>query len=163
MLKLFSNFFYKSSTHSIRRMSSLIHRNNIVWMDMEMTGEKNFFIEINEKLLQILMFVGLDVDTKKVLQVAMLVTDSNLKIISPAFVDVIKQSPEAIDDMNDWCKENLKDLAESSLMSNVTEAKAEDLMLEYLKNYVAEGESPLAGNTIYMDRKSISDNFSLKH
>lgn len=109
------------------------------------------------------MFVGLDVDTKKVLQVAMLVTDSNLQIISPAFVEVIKQSPAAIEDMNDWCKENLKDLAESSLKSDVTETKAEDLMLEFLKNYVAEGESPLAGNTIYMDRKSISDDFPLDH
>lgn len=86
------------------------------------------------------------------MQAAILVTDSNLNIIWTEFNTVIKQSPEVIDDMNPWCKENLKDLAESSLKSEITETKAEDMMLEFLANYVAKGESPLAGNSIYMDR-----------
>lgn len=97
-------------------------------------------------------FAGLNVDKNRVLQAAMLVTDSNLNVISPEFSTVIKQSSEEIDDMDPWCKENLKDLAKSSLRSEITEAKAEDMMLEYLANYVAKGESPLAGNSIYMDR-----------
>jgi oligoribonuclease len=88
-----------------------------------------------------------------VIQVAMLVTDSNLNVISTDFNTVIKQSDHVLDGMNDWCKENLKSLAEQSKVSDITEAKAEDMMLEFIKQYISEPhQTPLAGNTIYMDR-----------
>lgn len=89
----------------------------------------------------------------RVLQVAMLVTDANLNVISTDFNTVIKQSDPVLDGMNDWCKENLKSLAEESKVSEITEEKAEDMMLEFIKQYISEPrQSPLAGNTIYMDR-----------
>src|SRR5690349_19230087 len=82
----------------------------------------------------------------------MLVTDSQLNIISTDFNTVINQSDEVLEGMNDWCKENLKDLAVSSKNSEVSEQKAEDLMLNFVSEYVRPGASPLAGNSIYMDR-----------
>lgn len=91
-------------------------------------------------------------DKNRVIQVAMLVTDSKLNIISTDFNTVIKQDDKVLDDMNDWCKENLKDLAVSSRASDVTETKAEGMMLEYLAKYVGPRLSPLAGNSIFMDR-----------
>lgn len=92
-------------------------------------------------------------NVNRVLQVAMLVTDANLNVISTDFNTVIKQSDSVIEGMNDWCKENLKSLAEQSKASEVTEEKAEDLMLEFIKHYVSQPhQSPLAGNSIYMDR-----------
>lgn len=82
----------------------------------------------------------------------MLVTDANLNVISPDFNTVINQSDEILDGMNDWCKENLKELAEESKKCEVTETKAEDLMLTYLAQYTEKNSAPLAGNTIHMDR-----------
>lgn len=84
------------------------------------------------------------------IQVALLITDQNLQVVSPEFSTVIKQSPEAIDSMNDWCKANLTDIAEASIASEVTEAKAESMMLEFIQQHVEERKSPLAGNSIYM-------------
>lgn len=124
---------------------------NIVWMDMEMTGE----LEMDHKRLKHQLkfsLLGLDVDSNRVIQVAMLVTDQDLNIVSPEFNTVIKQSDEILDNMNDWCKENLKDLAVASKQSEISQSKAEEMMLEYIKQYVDEKKSPLAGNTIYMDR-----------
>lgn len=82
----------------------------------------------------------------------MLVTDQDLKVISPDFNTVINQSDQVLDNMNEWCKENLKDLAIASKNSEVSEAKAEDMMLNFIKQYVEPKTCPLAGNSIYMDR-----------
>lgn len=54
------------------------------------------------------MILGLDVDRNRVIEVALLVTDPLLNVISPDFSTVIKQNDEALNGMNDWCKENLK-------------------------------------------------------
>lgn len=83
---------------------------------------------------------------------ALLVTDAHLNVISKDFSTVIKQSDEVLENMNDWCKENLKDLAVSSKKSEITEHKAEDMMLEFVSEYIRPQASPLAGNSVYMDR-----------
>lgn len=89
----------------------------------------------------------------RVLEVGMLVTDEQLKVVSPDFHVIIKQSNEVIDNMNEWCKENLKDLAEASKKSEITEEKAQEMMFEFVKQNIAEPRTaPLAGNSIYMDR-----------
>lgn len=94
----------------------------------------------------------MDLDANRVIQVAMIVTDGNLNVISEEFSTVINQSDLMLDNMNEWCKENLADLAVASRNSEVSEAKAEDMMLKFLTQYVQPKKSPLAGNTIYMDR-----------
>ncbi|CAK9830684.1 orn [Anthophora retusa] len=63
---------------------------NIVWLDMEMTG--------------------LDISTSHILEVACLITDRNLEIISEDLNIVIHQSDEILDNMNDWCLTNHKRL-----------------------------------------------------
>lgn len=107
-----------------------------------------FSVSFNKKI----RVLGLDVDKDRVLQIAILVTDSNLNVISTEFSTIIKQDDHTLNNMNDWCKENLADLAESSKVSTVTETKAEDLMLDFLSKYVQPQNSPLAGNSVYMDR-----------
>ena len=90
----------------------------------------------------------------------MVVTDSELNVISKEFAINIKQTQEVIDGMNEWCKENLKDVAKNSLESDISEAKAEELMLDFIKLYVPQPQaSPLAGNTIYMDRMFLKKYF----
>ena len=89
----------------------------------------------------------------------MLVTDEKLNVISGEFCEVIHQNEETLDNMNDWCKENLKDLAENSRDSTVTENKAEELMMDFISKYVNPKSTPLAGNTIYMDRMFLKKYF----
>lgn len=105
-----------------------------------------------EFIINIKIALGLDLDKNRVIQVAMLVTDAHLNVISKDFNSIIKQSDEVLEDMDDWCKENLKDLAVSSKNSEISEQKAEDLMLEFVSEYIRPQASPLAGNSIYMDR-----------
>lgn len=97
--------------------------------------------------------LGLNLDKDRVIQVAMLVTDSHLNVISPnSIATVIKQDDEVLNNMNEWCKENLKDLAVSSKKSDVTEAVAEEMMLKFISHYVEPQQAALAGNSVYMDR-----------
>lgn len=98
------------------------------------------------------LLLGLDIDKNRVIQVALLVTDPLLNVISPDFSTVIRQNDEILNGMNDWCKENLKDLAVASKNSKVSEQEAEQMMLDFISKFVEEKKSPLAGNTIYMDR-----------
>lgn len=47
---------------------------------------------------------GLNVDTDKIIEIACVITDGNLKVISPDFHEIIHYSDEVLDNMNDWCK-----------------------------------------------------------
>lgn len=107
----------------------------------------------NFKILNCNLLSGLDINVNRVMQVAMLVTDANLNVISTDFNTMIHQSDEAIENMNEWCKQNMQELAEESKKSQVSELQAEDMMLAFIKQYVTQPRlSPLAGNSIYMDR-----------
>ena len=73
---------------------------------------------------------------------------------------IINQSDAQLDSMNDWCKENLKELTVSCKNSVISETQAEDTILEFLKQHIDENKCPLAGNTIYMDRMFLRKYFS---
>jgi len=82
------------------------------------------------------------------ISLALLVTDKNLNIISPEFSLEIHQNDEILNSMDDWCKENLKDVADNSRKSEITESKAESMMLDFITNYIeAPSSSPLVRNT----------------
>ncbi|CAD6209861.1 GSCOCG00010850001-RA-CDS [Cotesia congregata] len=109
-------------------------KNNIVWIDMEMTG--------------------LDVQNDKILEIACLVTTEDLKIISPDFEMVIHQPDDILSKMDDWCTRthNLSGLTDKVKNSKYTVKDAEEKLLEFLKTYTIEKTTPLAGNTVWMDR-----------
>lgn len=106
----------------------------IVWIDMEMTG--------------------LDIEKDHILEIACIVTDESLKIISKELNIVIHQPSMILDNMNEWCKKNHKmtGLTEDSRSSTISLEKAEKMVLDFLQKYIPEGKCPLAGNTVYMDR-----------
>lgn len=79
-------------------------------------------------------------------------TDSKLNVISPDFCTAIHQKDEILNNMDEWCTKNLKEVAINSRNSSVTEEKAEQLLLDYLSQYVDPKTAPLAGNSVYMDR-----------
>ena len=108
---------------------------NLIWVDLEMTG--------------------LDPETDRIIEVAMVVTDPDLNVLGEAPVFAIHQSDEILNGMDAWNKgtHGRSGLIDRVRASNVTEAMAEDALIEFLRHYVPKGKSPMCGNTICQDRR----------
>lgn len=107
---------------------------NLVWIDCEMTG--------------------LNVELDCLVEIAVVITNSELEILDEGLNIVIKPRPESWANMNDFVR-NMH--TESGLINDVESgldlADAEQLILDYIKQYVPEArQSPLAGNSIGTDR-----------
>ncbi len=108
---------------------------NLVWIDMEMTG--------------------LDPDNDRVIEVAAIVTDPELNVLAEGPVFAIHQPDAVLDAMDAWNKgtHGRSGLIDRVKASTVTEAAAEQQMIEFLKQYVPAGKSPMCGNSICQDRR----------
>lgn len=108
---------------------------NLVWIDMEMTG--------------------LEPDTDRIIEVAAVVTDSDLNVLAEGPVLAIHQSDETLDKMDSWNKgtHGRSGLIDRVKASTVSEADAETALIEFLKQYVPAGKSPMCGNSICQDRR----------
>ena len=112
--------------------------NRLCWLDMEMSG--------------------LMPDSDRVLELALLVTDSDLNHLSEGRVIVVHQPNEVLDAMDGWNKSvhGKSGLIERVRASDLDEAKAETLAIEFLTQYVSAGNSPLCGNSICQDRRFLA-------
>jgi oligoribonuclease len=117
-----------------------IDHQNLVWIDMEMTG--------------------LDADLCHVLEIACLVTDGQLNIIAEGPVIAIHQPDHILDGMDEWCTRvhGQSGLTQRCRESQCNEAQASQMMLAFLREHVADGKSPMCGNSIGQDRR-----FMAKH
>ncbi len=108
---------------------------NLIWIDMEMTG--------------------LDPEKERIIEVATVVTDSQLNIIAEGPVFAVHQADELLHKMDSWNtkQHNASGLVARVKASKVSEAEAEAATIEFLKKYVPAGRSPMCGNTIYQDRR----------
>jgi len=108
---------------------------NLVWLDCEMTG--------------------LEPDTDRLLEIAVIVTGPNLepRIEGPVFV--IHQSDERLDAMDAWNKgtHGRSGLIDKVKASTVTEEQAEQAIIDFLSNYVPKRSTPMCGNSISQDRR----------
>ncbi len=111
------------------------NENNLVWLDLEMTG--------------------LNPNFDKILEIATIITDSELNILAEGPVFAIHQSDNTLSKMNTWCidQHGKSGLTERVRKSKTTENQAELETLAFIKKYVPEKKSPLCGNTIYQDRR----------
>lgn len=108
---------------------------NLVWVDMEMTG--------------------LDPDTDRIIEVAVIVTDPVLNVLAEGPVFAIHQPDDVLDRMDAWNKgtHGRSGLIDRVKGSTVTEADAEKALIDFLKHFVQSGKSPMCGNTICQDRR----------
>ena len=113
-------------------------RDNLIWIDLEMTG--------------------LDPDKEKIIEIATLVTDSNLNIIAEGPNLIISQSKEILDSMDEWNQNQhgSSGLIDEVIKSNITEQVAEIETLDFISKYVGEKISPMCGNTVSHDRRFLS-------
>jgi len=98
---------------------------------------------------------GLNPDTDRIIEVAIVVTDNNLETIAEAPVLVVHQADSILDGMDNWNKSThgKSGLIEKVKASTLDEAAVEAAMVEFLKEYVPARTSPMCGNSICQDRR----------
>lgn len=108
---------------------------NLIWIDLEMTG-----------LLP---------ERDRIIEIATVVTDTHLNILAEGPVLAIHQDEALIAGMDEWNtrQHNQSGLVKRVLESTITEAQAEKLTIEFLQQYLDVGKSPMCGNSICQDRR----------
>lgn len=108
---------------------------NLIWIDLEMTG--------------------LDPLQERIIEIATVVTDSELNVLAEGPSIAINQPNALIQAMDDWNtnQHGKSGLTERVIQSTVTEAQAESETIEFLKQWVPGGVSPMCGNSIGQDRR----------
>ena len=109
--------------------------NNLCWLDMEMTG--------------------LNPDTDRIIEVAMIITDADLNVLAQSEVYAIHQSDEILNGMDAWntATHGRTGLTERVRQSAYTEAEVEQKLLDFMAEWLPEKASPMCGNTIHQDRR----------
>lgn len=116
-----------------------VNDTNLIWLDLEMTG--------------------LEPKTDVILEMATIVTDSQLNILAEGPVFAIKTADEILDNMDPWCVEQhgKSGLTARCRASTVTLAEAEQQTIAFLSQYVSKGKSPMCGNSIGQDRRFLAE------
>ena len=111
-----------------REHPHLNQKDNLVWLDMEMSG--------------------LDPNTCRILEIAIIVTDRDLNPLHEGIEFVLKQSDYFLNKMDDWNKTTHKKsgLIDKVKISSLDEQVVEGRILEYLCQFVPAGTSPLCGS-----------------
>ncbi|MGE0371785.1 MAG: oligoribonuclease, partial [Gammaproteobacteria bacterium] len=111
---------------------------HLIWIDLEMTG--------------------LSPENDYIIEIATIVTDGALNILAEGPVIAIHQPDSVLDGMDDW---NTRQHGQSGLIgrvrsSGIGEREAERLTLDFLRQYVPPGRSPMCGNSICQDRRFLA-------
>jgi oligoribonuclease len=109
--------------------------NNLIWIDLEMTG--------------------LDLSKERIIEIATVVTDSELTVLAEGPVFAIHQSDDLLEAMDKWNtrQHNRSGLVERVINSQTTEQQAELETIRFLKKHISPGKSPMCGNSICTDRR----------
>jgi oligoribonuclease len=110
----------------------------LIWIDMEMSG--------------------LNPDADRVLEVAIVVTDSQLVTVAEAPVKIVHQVDAVLDRMDSWNRSTHKKtgLTDKVKAAKQNEAEVEDELIAFLAQYLPENTSPMCGNSICQDRRFLA-------
>jgi oligoribonuclease len=120
-----------------------ISENNLVWVDLEMTGLSPFI--------------------DRIIEIAVVVTDAHLTLRVEGPVLAIHQSDAVLDGMDKWNKgtHGKSGLIDRVRASSIDEAAAQAQVLDWLKAYVPKSKSPMCGNSICQDRRFLAKDMAL--
>ncbi len=112
-----------------------LDEDNLIWIDLEMTG--------------------LEPQQDQIIEIATVVTDAKLALLAQGPVIAIHQADEIMNSMDAWNTSHHRDsgLISRVRQSNSSMADAERETQEFLRNYVLPGKSPMCGNSICQDRR----------
>jgi oligoribonuclease len=110
-------------------------KHNLIWIDLEMTG--------------------LDTSNDRIIEIATVVTDRQLREIATGPELVIQQDTELMGSMDEWNtrQHGKSGLIERVLASRTSTEEAEQKTLDFLQEHVEQGASPMCGNSICQDRR----------
>ena len=110
----------------------------LVWIDLEMTG--------------------LNPLRDRIIEMATIITDSDLNVVAEGPVLAISQPQALLDGMDEWnlTHHSASGLLERIALEGVSETEAEALTLAFVEAHVEPGTAPLCGNTIWQDRRFLS-------
>jgi len=111
------------------------HPDNLIWIDLEMTG--------------------LNPDQDVIIEIATIITDSQLNVLAEGPAIAVKQPDALLEGMDEW---NTRQHNQSGLVQRVKDSaisveEAEQMTLEFLSQWVPAGRSPMCGNSICQDRR----------
>ncbi len=109
--------------------------NNLIWIDLEMTG--------------------LDHKTDQIIEIATVITDANLNKLVEGPVFAIQTKQKFLDGMDEWCTTHhgKSGLTQRVIDSNITMQEAELATLKFIRQHVPKNKSPMCGNSICQDRR----------
>lgn len=110
-------------------------RDNLIWIDLEMTG--------------------LNPDSDRIIEIATIVTDGQLNVLAEGPVIAVHQSDKVLSQMDEWntTQHGGSGLVDRVRQSDYNERRAEQETLEFLQQWVDRGMSPMCGNSICQDRR----------
>lgn len=124
-------------SHSKKQLGYIMSKseNNLIWIDLEMTG--------------------LDPERDRIIEIATIVTDPQLNILAEGPVIAVHQSDKLLASMDEW---NTTTHTASGLVQRVKEsqyddAAAQQATIEFLEKWVPQGASPICGNSVGQDRR----------
>lgn len=114
---------------------SIDKQQTLIWIDMEMTG--------------------LEPEQDRIIEVATLITDSDLNVLAEGPVLAVHQNDDVLEGMDEW---NQRTHGESGLVervrkSQLNEADVEAQTIAFLQRYAERGSSPMCGNSVHQDRR----------
>ncbi len=115
-----------------------MHRHNLIWIDLEMTG--------------------LSPENDRIIEIACVATDAQLNTLAEGPVLAIRQPLKRLMEMDQW---NTRTHTASGLVaavreSDINEAQAEKMMLDFISRHVGANQSPMCGNSICQDRRFLA-------
>ncbi|KAG7222791.1 hypothetical protein INR49_016110 [Caranx melampygus] len=121
-------------------------------LDFQVSRRVNMSTAMSQRMV---WMTGLDIEKDQIIEMACIITDSDLNILAQGPNLIINQPDELLDGMSEWCKEHhgKSGLTQAVRDSKITLEQAEYEFLSFVRQHTPPGQCPLAGNSVHADKR----------